>query len=48
MRTRLQYESGDGAMEDEKVKIIKLLETANQMQLKIILEELKKLVKTFT
>jgi hypothetical protein len=39
---------GDGTMEDDKVKILKLIEQANEKQLKIMLEELSKLVKTFT
>ncbi|MDB5053504.1 MAG: hypothetical protein JWM44_1554 [Bacilli bacterium] len=48
IRTRLQYDIGDGAMESDKRKIIELLENANEKQLKIILEELRNLIKTFT
>jgi hypothetical protein len=35
-------------MEDDKRKIIELLENASEMQLRIILKELIKLVDTFT
>jgi hypothetical protein len=48
IRTRLQYNSGDGNLEDDKVKILKLIEQANEKQLKAILEEVKKLIQPFT
>jgi hypothetical protein len=52
MRTRLQYESGDETMEDEKVKIIKeindLMDQAAKDELKEYLVLLSALVKNFT